>query len=239
MDIQPEDQEALEKAITAAKAARKKVVVLLNVSGPVSMVDWIEDVDAVLCVFLPGMEGGRAAADILFGDFLNPSGKLPLTFPRAYRDCPTYGNFPGEAGEVWYGEGIFVGYRYYDAKGIPPLFPFGHGLSFTTFALSDLRVPPVVRLDAGEKVTVKVKVKNTGKVTGKEVVQVYLAQEEPTLLKPVKELKAFKKVSLAPGEEKEVALELGKEDLASFDFGNGLLDHRARSLPGAGWRFGR
>lgn len=216
LEIEPEDREALAQAISAAKTAGKKVIVLLNISGPVSMVDWIDDVDAVICLFLPGMEGGRAAADIIFGD-LNPSGKLPLTFPREYRDCPTYGNFPGEAGEVWYGEGIFVGYRYYDQKNVEPLFPFGHGLSYTTFAFSDLRVPPVVRLDAGEKVTVSVKVKNTGKVAGKEVVQVYLADEVSTLLKPVKELKAFKKVFLAPGEEKVVTLALGKADLASFD----------------------
>jgi beta-glucosidase len=216
MDLDEPDKRMLEGAIAEAQAAGKKIVVILNVAGPVNMVDWIEDVDAVLCVFIPGMEGGRAAADILFGN-LNPSGKLPLTFPRCYRDCPSFGNFPGEFGEVWYGEGMCVGYRYYDAKGIEPLFPFGHGLSYTTFELSDLSVSPVVRLDDGEKATVRVAVKNTGRVAGKEVVQLYIADEEATLQKPAKELKAFQKVALDPGEEKTITLELGKEDLASFD----------------------
>lgn len=216
MDVEAADKAVLEKAIAEAKAAGKKIAVILNVAGPVSLVDWIDDVDAVLCLFLPGMEGGRAAADILFGD-LNPSGKLPLTFPKYYRDTPAYGNFPGEFGEVWYGEGIYVGYRYYDLKGIEPLYPFGHGLSFTTFELSDLRVPSVVKLDEGEKVTVRVKIENTGRAAGKEVVQLYLADEVSTLRKPPQELKAFQKVYLEPGEKKDVLLELGKDDLAGFD----------------------
>jgi beta-glucosidase len=216
MDVEAADKAMLEKAIAEAKAVQARIVVILNVAGPVSMMDWIDDVDAVLCVFFPGMEGGRAAADILFGD-LNPSGKLPLTFPKYYRDSPAYGNFPGEFGEVWYGEGIYVGYRYYDLKGIEPLYPFGHGLSFTTFELAGLRVPPVVRLDEGEKVTAWVKVKNRGQVAGKEVVQLYLSDEVSTLHKPPKELKAFKKVLLEPGEEKDIVFELSKDDLASFD----------------------
>ncbi len=216
MEIEAADRATLEKAIADAKSVQARVVVILNVAGPVRMVDWIDDVDAVLCVFFPGMEGGRAATDILFGD-LNPSGKLPLTFPKYYRDSPTCGNFPGEFGEVWYGEGIYVGYRYYDLKGIEPLYPFGYGLSFTTFALSDLRVPPVVKLDEGETVTVRVKVKNTGPLAGKEVVQLYLADEASTLHKPPKELKTFKKIYLESSEEQEIAFELGKDDLASFD----------------------
>jgi len=219
MNIDESDRPVLMKAIGEAKDLGKKIVVVLNVSGPVNMMDWIDDVDAVLCVFFPGMEGGHAAADILFGD-LNPSGKLPLTFPKYYKDCPTYGNFPGENGEVWYGEGIYVGYRYYDFKEIEPLFPFGHGLSYTTFELSELHLEsPILDLDKGEKLKVKIKIKNTGKMTGKEVVQLYTAAEKSTLKKPPKELKAFKKISLEPGEEKEVFFELGKDDLASFDTG--------------------
>lgn len=217
MDIESNDKEVLLEAVAKAKATGKKIVVVLNIAGPVQMSEWLDDVDAVVCVFFPGMEGGRAAVDILFGD-LNPSGKLPLTFPKDYKDCPTYGNFPGEAGEVWYGEGIYVGYRYYDFKGVEPLYPFGFGLSYTTFKLSDIRIQsPVVNFDNGERVKVFVKVKNTGKMAGKEVVQLYTADEMSSLNKPPKELKAFKKVYLEPGEEKDICLELGKDDLASFD----------------------
>ncbi len=217
MDIEEDDCIMLSNSVTQAKAAGKKIIVILNIAGPVHMMDWIDDVDAVLCVFFPGMEGGRAAADILFGD-INPSGKLPITFPKYYRDCPTYGNFPGQFEEVWYGEGIYVGYRYYDLKETEPLYPFGYGLSYTTFELSDLRIQKsLVNLDKGENIEVLVKVKNTGKTAGKEVVQLYIADEESTLHKPPKELKAFKKVYLAPGEEKDVCMVLEKNDLASFD----------------------
>lgn len=219
MDIEPNDKQMLLEVVAKAKAAGKKIVVVLNIAGPVQMSEWLDDVEAVVCVFFPGMEGGRAAADLLFGG-LNPSGKLPLTFPKEYRDCPTYGNFPGESGEVWYGEGIYVGYRYYDFKGVEPLYPFGFGLSYTDFELSDPRIQsPVVNFDNGEKVRISVKIKNTGKMAGKEVVQLYTADEISSLNKPPKELKAFKKVYLEPGEEKDIRLELGKDDLASFDTG--------------------
>ncbi|MDP4093882.1 MAG: glycoside hydrolase family 3 C-terminal domain-containing protein [Bacillota bacterium] len=217
MDIDQDDRVMLENILNEAKDEGKMTIVILNVSGPVHMTDWLDKADAVLCVFIPGMEGGHAAADILFGD-LNPSGKLPLTFPKFYRDCPTYGNFPGESGEVWYGEGIFVGYRYYDFKEIEPLFPFGFGLSYTTFEMSDISISSTtMNMDNDDKLQVKVKVKNTGKVAGKEVVQLYITHEKSTLLKPPKELKTFKKIYLKPGEEKDVLLELNKEDIAGYD----------------------
>lgn len=215
MDVEPEDKKILKKALQDAKTAGRKIIVVLNTAGPVSMMEWIDHVDAVLCVFLPGMKGGQAAADILFGD-VNPSGKLPLTFPMYYSDCPTYGNFPGEFNEVWYGEGIYVGYRYYDKKGIEPLFPFGYGLSYTTFAMSELTVPETANVDTAN-VKVSIKVKNTGDRAGSEVVQVYIHDVSSTLDKPVKELKAFHKVFLEPKEEKIVTLELKKEDFASYD----------------------
>ncbi len=217
MDLDASDREMLFNAVKQAKAAGKKTVVILNICGPVEMNDWIDDVDAVLCVFFPGMEGGHAAADIIFGD-LNPSGKLPLTFPKQYRDCPTYGNFPGELGEVWYGEGIYVGYRYYDFKGIEPLYPFGYGLSYTDFEFKSMRLESEnVNLDKGEKVNINITVKNIGRMAGKEVIQLYVSDEESTLKKPPKELKSFKKMYLEPGEEKEVLIQLDKDDLASFD----------------------
>ena len=109
---------------------------ILNVCGPVDVSDYVDDVDAMLCIFIPGMEGGHAVADALLGEF-SPSGKLPVTFPKHYRDVPSCGNFPGRNKEVWSGEGIFVGYRYYDYRGIEPRYPFVYGLSYTTFHIED------------------------------------------------------------------------------------------------------
>lgn len=216
MEMEPEDLPVLERAIGEAKAAGKPVVLVLNIAAPVDLCDFIDQVDAVLCVYLPGMAGGQAAADILFGD-VNPSGKLPLTYPKHYRDTPTAVNFPGEYAAVTYGEGIYVGYRYYDKKRIEPLFPFGFGLSYTTFALTNLCVTPQVRFDQGEQVEVAVDLSNTGHLAGSEVVQLYIADPESTLDKPVKELKGLKKVHLEPGETAKVRFTLSKEALASYD----------------------
>lgn len=177
--------------------------------------DWEPKVSAILCLFIPGMQGGQAAADILFGR-VNPSGKLPLTFPRRYRDCPSFGNFPGYNSEVWYGEGIYVGYRYYEKKGIDVMYPFGYGLSYTSFEITQVSAPASVNVDE-EPVCVRVKVKNTGAMAGAEVIQLYLHDVVSTLDKPLKELKAFKKVYLEAGQEKEIILELTKEDFAGYD----------------------
>lgn len=217
MDVAPAEKKMLLEAIHAAKAQGKKTVVVLNVAGPVEVRDYEADADAILCVFFPGMEGGRVAAEILFGD-VNPSGKLPLTFPKRRIDCPAYGNFPGCAGEVFYGEGILVGYRYYDTKDIRPQYAFGHGLSYSRFEISDLKLDrETVRLDEGEVVTATVRVKNVSDRAGKEVVQLYITDEKSTLDKPAKELKAFRKVSLEPGEEKTVSLTITKSMLESYD----------------------
>lgn len=216
MDLEEEDKEVAVRAIADAKAAKKPVILVLNVAGPVDLCDYMEDVDAILCVFLPGMGGGQAAADILFGD-INPSGKLPLTFPKHVSDAPAYLNFPGENMTVHYGEGIYVGYRYYDKKNIEPQYPFGFGLSYTRFELSGLKVTPLVNFDKGERLNISIDVKNVGCVAGSEVVQVYIADPESTLDKPVKELKALKKVFLQPGEKTTVHFELEKKSLASYD----------------------
>ena len=217
MDLEPEEKAMLLAAVREAKEKGKKVVVVLNVAGPVDVRDYVDDCDAMFCVFFPGMEGGRVTAKMLFGE-VNPSGKLPLTFPKRYQDCPTYGNFPGCAGEVTYGEGIFVGYRYYDYKDVDPMFPFGFGLSYTTFEIGNLRLDrDTMDMDCGESITAAVTVKNTGAVAGKEVVQLYVQDPVSTLVKPVKELKAFQKVFLNPGEEKEISFVLTAADLASYD----------------------
>ena len=214
----PDDQlELLQQTITEAKRLHKHVVVVLNVAGPVDVTVFASDVDAILCVFFPGMEGGRAAAEILYG-LVNPSGKLPLTFPAAYRDCPSFGNFPGSAGEVFYGEGIYVGYRYYEKRRIRPAYAFGYGLSYTNFTISDLHLDcSRMDADASECVQASVRVRNIGRYTGKEVVQLYISDVESTLDKPVKELKGFEKVELAPGEEKLVRFTITRQMLESFD----------------------
>ena len=215
MEMDQEDKRVLEKAILEAKQAGKPVILVLNVSGPIELMDYIDDVDAVLCVYLPGMAGGKAAADILLG-IRNPSGKLPLTFPKYYKDTPTYLNFPGEYQEVNYGEGIYVGYRYYDKKGIKPLFPFGHGLSYTTFELSDLKIPKTAFLES-DNMEVSLKIKNTGEYEGAEVVQLYISDIESKLDRPIKELKKFQKIHLKPDESREIYFKLSKEELGCYD----------------------
>lgn len=217
MDIEPEDKAMLLEAIAKAKAMGKKVIVLLNVAGPVDVSEYVDDVDAMLLVFFPGMEGAHATADILFGN-VNPSGKLPTTFPVHYIDCPTFGNFPGCAAEVCYGEGIFVGYRYYDTRGVEPMFPFGHGLSYSRFEIGNLRLDrKAIDLDKDEKLIATVTVKNVSDIDGKEVVQLYIADPKSTLVKPAKELKGFEKVLVKAGEARDVSFEIDKASLASYD----------------------
>jgi beta-glucosidase len=211
-DLQlPGDQNAL---IARVAAANPRTVVVLNAGSAVEM-PWLDQVAAVVLAGYPGQEAGNAIADILFGD-VNPSGKLAQTFPVRLADNPTYLNFPGENGRVRYGEGLFVGYRYYDKKGIAPLFPFGFGLSYTTFDYTDLRLSaPTIGPD--ETLQVSVEVANTGSRSGQEVVQIYVRDVTSRLQRPDKELKAFAKVALAPGERQTVTLPLTREALAYFD----------------------
>lgn len=217
MELAGEDALLLGKVLGEAKEAGKKTIVLLNVSGPVCISSYLGKIDALLCLYFPGMAGAKAAADILFGK-ISPSGKLPVSFPEYDIDTPTAFNFPGEFGEVTYGEGIFVGYRYYTSKNVRPLYPFGHGLTYSRFVISDAEVSEASYAnDAREALRVWVMVKNEGAVSAKEVVQLYVHAERPTLQKPVRELKAFQKIALDPGEEKRVELRLLPGDFASYD----------------------
>ena len=217
MDFDAEDKEILKNSIALAKKAEKKIILLLNVAGPVELAEYVDDVDALVCLFFPGMEGARATADILFGA-ASPSGKLPITFPKTYRQTPTAINFPGEFGQVVYGEGVFVGYRYYDYKDIAPLYPFGYGLGYSDFSISDVTLSEKLYDNRSTKpLSVTVRVKNTGCMEAKEVVQLYIHSVKATRLKPEQELKGFVKVSLLPGEEKVVTMELYPKDFASYD----------------------
>lgn len=189
-------------------------VVVLHNGSPVEM-PWITKVKGVLEAYLGGQAVGAAEYDILFGK-TNPSAKLPETFPLKLEDNPSHLNFPGEKDKVEYREGIFVGYRYYDKKKMEVLFPFGHGLSYTTFEYSNLKLSSE-RIKDTEEVSVFVDITNTGALAGKEVVQLYVADEESTVIRPEKELRDFAKVELQPGETKTVAFTLSKRSFAYYN----------------------
>jgi beta-glucosidase len=210
LDLMPH-QVALIKAVAAGQP---NTIVILNNGAPVAMSEWIDDVAAVLEAWMMGQAGGGAIADVLLGK-VNPSGKLAETFPLKLADTPAYINYPGENGEVHHGEGLFIGYRYYDAKAVPVLFPFGYGRSYTTFAYSSLRVSADTFKDV-DGVTVSVDVSNTGSMAGKEVVQVYVHDRQSSLVRPPKELKGFAKVDLQPGETKTVTVHLDSRAFAFY-----------------------
>jgi len=205
--------------IKAVSAVRPETVVVLNSGSAVAMREWIDGVAAVLEGWLMGQAGGAAIADILFGR-VNPSGKLAETFPIRLADTPAFLNWPGEDGHVRYGEGLFIGYRYYDARQVPVEFPFGYGLSYTSFAYSNAAVS-AERFTDTDGLTVSVEVTNTGEVAGKEVVQVYVRDRQAGLVRPDKELKGFAKVSLQPGETKKVSINLGFRAFAFYHPGYG------------------
>ncbi|MDO9333492.1 MAG: glycoside hydrolase family 3 C-terminal domain-containing protein [Dehalococcoidales bacterium] len=204
-----------DELIESVAAVNKKTVVVLNNGSPLAMHKWLDKVAAVLEMWFAGQECGTALAEILFGK-VNPSGRLPMTFPKRLEDNPAFINYPGENGKVYYGEGIFVGYRYYDKKQIEPLFPFGHGLSYTNFEYANLRVEKGSSGDKTE-VHVKVDVTNTGRRSGSEVAQFYVCDVQSSLMRPPKELKGFKKVFLKPGETKEVSINLDNGSFSYYD----------------------
>jgi beta-glucosidase len=209
----PFGQDELVKAVL--KANPRAIIVLIG-GGPVDMSQWIGDSKAIIQAWYPGMEGGTALAKIIFGQ-LNPSGKLPMTFPKKLEDVPAHklGTYPHDAKRnLYYYDDIYVGYRYFDTYNVEPEFAFGHGLSYTTFAYSNLKVQA-----AGKKVNVSFTIKNTGKMAGADVAQVYVHQENPSLPRPVKELKGFQKIFLKPGESRQVSITL---DEAAFQYFNDL-----------------
>jgi len=207
----PDNQIRLIEEI--AKMQPNCVVVLHN-GSPVEM-PWIHSIKSVVEAYLGGQATGVAVMDVLSGA-ANPSGKLAETFPLRLQDNPSYLNFPGDRDKVEYREGVFIGYRYYEKKEIPVLFPFGHGLSYTSFEYSKLTIDRDEVLDT-DCVTVSVNIKNTGSRAGKEIVQLYVAPKSNTVVRPIKELKGFKKISLNSGEEKTVTFSLDKRSFAFYD----------------------
>ena len=199
------------RLIAAVAAANPNTVVVLHNGAPVEM-PWIDSVKAVLEAYLGGQAVGLAAVRVLYGD-VNPSGRLPESFPKKLADTPCYLSYGGEGNTAVYNEGVFVGYRYYDKKETEVLFPFGFGLSYTSFSLSDLRLSAAEICD-DETLTVTLRVRNTGERAGKTVVQLYVGDEESSVFRPVRELKAFEKMYLEPGEEKELRFELDKRAFA-------------------------
>ncbi len=214
IDLPPSHDRLIE-----AIADRQPNTVVVLTNGSAVAMPWVDGVPAVAEAWLGGQAGAGAVADVVFGK-VNPSGKLAETFPVRLEDTPAFLNFPGEDGEVLYGERVFVGYRYYDKRKIVPLFPFGHGLSYTEFAYSDLAVSSD-RISDSESLTVTVTVTNTGDVAGKEIVQLYVHDEEASVQRPEKELRGFDKLELAPGESRQVQFELTNRDFSFYSTRHG------------------
>lgn len=205
-----------DKLITALSKINKNIAVIL-ISGNAVAMPWLNEVPSILEAWFSGTKSGNAIASVLVGD-VNPSGKLPMTFANRLEDYPSHavGEYPGDSVNVKYNEGIFVGYRWMDKHKIRTLFPFGHGLSYTTFQYGKVTLS-ASEMKETETLTVAVPIKNSGKVKGKEIVQLYIGDEKSSLERPVKELKGFRKVELAPGEEKVVEFTITLDDLKFYD----------------------
>ena len=209
------------KLIEAVAEANPNTVVVLHNGAPVEM-PWLGKVKSVLEVYLGGQAVGAATVKVLYGD-VNPSGHLAETFPIKLSDNPSYLFFGGEKDKTDYREGIFVGYRYYDRKEMNVQFPFGHGLSYTTFEYSNLELSDAEITDE-DTMTATVTVTNTGSRTGKTVVQLYVSDVESTVIRPVRELKGFEKVELRPGESKQVTFTVDKRSFAYWHVETGMFN---------------
>ncbi len=223
------EKQLIKNIADAFHAKNKKFVVVLNIGGVIDVTSWRDNADAILLAWQPGLEAGNAIADVLNGK-VDPSGKLATTFPMDYKDVPSAKNFPGKEypdqatgsgfmrqvpAEVTYEEGIYVGYRYYNTFNVSPAYEFGYGLSYTNFDYSNLKLSSS---SFNNKINATVTVKNTGKVAGKEAVQLYISAPAKNLDKPSEELKAFAKTRLLrPGESQTISFDIGAADLSSFD----------------------
>ena len=191
----------------------KNTVVVLNTGSPCLM-PWVEEAGSILQCWFPGQEFGNSLSDIIFGK-INPSGKLPTTFPKSIEDTPAYATYPGKDLQMDYEEGLYIGYRWYDEEEIDPLFPFGHGLSYTSFDYSNLRaIPPKGNASVA---AFEFEISNTGDVAGKEVIQGYINVPDSKIDRPRKELKKFTKIYLEAGETQKVKFELSERELSFWN----------------------
>ncbi|MGE4651774.1 MAG: glycoside hydrolase family 3 C-terminal domain-containing protein [Myxococcota bacterium] len=230
MDLPGEQDDLIRRVV----AANSRTAVCVNTGSPVTM-DWADDVGAILQIWFGGQEMSGALVDVLFGE-AEPGGRLPTSFPIRLEHNPSFGNFPGENSELHYGEGLLVGYRWYTTRHLSTRFPFGHGLSYATFEIGTPRLSANT-FAAGDELTLEVEVRNTGRRRGKEVVQCYVAPRSPRLFRPARELRAFQKVSLEPGESALVQLSLGDRAFAYWDEADpdyGTLQQRGSALVPAG-----
>jgi beta-glucosidase len=211
MSLELPDQQG--ELVRMVAAINPRTVVIVGAGAPVLLGDWLPEVPSVLYAWFTGQEGGHALVDVLFGE-VSPSGKLPVTLPRRWEDCSAHGRYPGKDGVVPYDEGVLVGYRWFDTQQIVPEFPFGHGLSYTTFVYRELKVSAPTQ---DGRVGVSLLVKNAGLRRGAEVVELYVHDVRASVPRPEQELKAFAKVELGPGEEREVRLELDARAFSYYD----------------------
>jgi beta-glucosidase len=200
--------------VAAVLKANPRTIVVLQTGGPVEL-PWMAEAPAILEAWYPGQECGNAIADVLFGD-VEPGGRLPQTFPGRWQDNPTWSQdpeiYPGRDGKVRYEEGLLIGYRHYDRHAIQPMFAFGHGLTYTDFALSDLAV-----IGNGNGARATIRLTNIGERRGSTVVQLYVGDSEASVSRPLRELKAFAKAALDPGETRELSFDLAPRAFAFFD----------------------
>ncbi len=205
-----------DELINVMAATNERTVVVMTSGGAVDMNGWLAQVPALLQAWYPGQEGGTAVAEILFGA-VNPSGRLPATFERRWEDNPAYDSYYPEPGtqRILYKEGIFVGYRGFEKNGVSPLFPFGHGLSYTSFEYANLEISPGQSADGNVRISFDLT--NTGSRAGAEVAQIYIADTHSSVARPPKELKGFAKVSLEPGETQRVTVELDRRSFSYYD----------------------
>ena len=202
--------------IDAVVKANPKTVLVINSGNPVDMRPWVDKVAGIIYAWYPGEQGGNALADILVGNY-NPSGRLPVTMLKRWEDSPAYGTYPEIDGKVEYKEGIYVGYRHYDTKNVAPMFPFGHGLSYTTFEYTNLDIKTNDASPEHPDVEVTVTVTNTGKVAGHEIAQFYMQDLAPHVDRPMQELKGFQRIFLKPGESQQVTVKMNKLAFSYYD----------------------
>jgi beta-glucosidase len=204
-----------DKLITEISKVNKNVVVILTTGSPVLMNDWLDDIKGLVQLWFAGSEGGNAIADVLLGN-VNPSGKLPMTFPKLWEDCSPFDSYKKIDSVTYYSDDIFVGYRHFENKKIKPLFPFGYGQSYTSFEYDNIKLS-ANEMYANQIIDLTFEITNSGKMKGAETAQMYIRDIKSSLIRPIKELKGFAKIELNPGETKTVSMKINKSSLSFYD----------------------